>query len=124
VGDTRAYRLAGDELEQLTTDHTLVEMLVRNGLLSKADAREHPERHMLVQALGTVEIIEPERIHTDLPEGARLILCSDGLHDLVPEAVLIQLASLESLDQAAAALVAAANEAGGTDNISVILVER
>jgi protein phosphatase len=123
IGDTRAYLLNGDRAELLTTDHTMVELLVRQGVLAREHARFHPERHVLVQALGTQEEILPELRSLDAPSGARLLLSSDGLHDAVAEPTLLELASAPDLSASAHALVRAANESGGLDNVTVVLVQ-
>ncbi len=123
VGDTRVYLVGDDGLDQLTRDHTLVSVLVLEGLLTPEAARKHPERHVLVQALGTQEVVEPQQLSRELEEGARLLLSSDGLHDLVAPDRIARLARDPDPERGARALIDAANEAGGSDNITVILVD-
>lgn len=123
VGDSRAYLLSSDRLELLTTDQTIVELLVRQGVLPRARARNHPERHVLVQALGTQEQVVPELRRIEAAAGTRLLLSTDGLHDQIADAALLELARLGDLQACAAALVHAANRTGGPDNITVVLVE-
>ena len=123
VGDTRAYLVGAEDLQQLSVDHTLVSVLVSEGLLSERAARDHPERHVLVQALGIQEDVEPQQLSRELPPGSRLLLSSDGLHDLLDATAIARLAGGDDLEAAAGALVDAANEAGGTDNITVLLVQ-
>jgi protein phosphatase len=123
VGDTRAYLLGAQGLEQLTSDHTLIAELVREGLVAPEQARFHPERHVLLQALGAQAKIEPELRRFPLRPGARLLLSSDGLHDLLEERELGELAAQSDLDSAVEALIARANGRGGHDNITAILVE-
>ncbi len=123
VGDSRAWLLHGHQLLQLTQDHTVVAMLVESGALDPRDAAHHPERHVLTQAVGPAAEIDPELAQAKLPPGGRLLLSSDGLHDVVPESEIAELAALPDLDAAVAALVARARELGGPDNITAILVE-
>jgi protein phosphatase len=123
VGDTRAYLLREGRIELLTTDHTMVELLIRQGVLRRERARQHPERHVLVQALGTQAEIAPELRSVSAAPGSRLLLSSDGLHDQLGDAALLELAGRGELQACTDALVEAANRTGGPDNITVVLVE-
>ena len=123
VGDTRAGLLHDGELTPLTRDETAVARLVDEGSLSPDQARGHPGMHVLTQALGTQTALEPQTREFEIPDGARLLLSSDGLHDLLPPDELRALAGIQGLEDAARALVERANQRGGTDNISVILVD-
>lgn len=123
VGDTRAYLVTASGAEVLTTDQTVVSVLVQGGVISEAEASEHPERHILTQALGTDAEIDPEVVCVDLPGRGRLLLSSDGLHDLVSPAQLHELSRREDLDEAVAALIECAKGAGGYDNITAVLIE-
>jgi len=124
VGDSRAYRMRDGRLEQVTRDHTLMQELIDRGFYTPEEARASLNRNIVTRALG----IEPQ-IRVDVQEDMALpgdlyLLCSDGLHDMVDDA-RIRLTLSEngaSLDQAARSLVDQANENGGNDNISVILV--
>ena len=126
VGDSRAYRLCDGALEQLTEDHTEVQKLVDLGHLSKADAATSPFRNRLTQAVGLGRALEVFTRTEPLQPGDRLLLCSDGLHDMLSEKKIATLlggdAAPETLCQT---LIDAANAAGGKDNITalVILVE-
>jgi protein phosphatase len=122
VGDSRAWLVHGGQILQLTQDHTLVALLVESGALDPKEAAGHPERHVLTQAVGPAAEIDPELLQAQIPRGARLLLSSDGLHDVVPEAEIAELASQRDLDAAVAALVARARELGGPDNITALLV--
>jgi serine/threonine protein phosphatase PrpC len=122
VGDSRAYRLRGDEFVRLTEDHSLVEEMRRRGQLTAREADEHPQRSIITRALGP----EPEvLVDTSSWRGAAgdvYLLCSDGLTSMVPEDHVAQiLRSPGSLRARGRALIDAANEAGGRDNITVIL---
>jgi protein phosphatase len=123
VGDTRAYFVRPQLLQRVTRDHTVVDLMQRSGLLGEEAARVHPERHMLLQALGTQEELEPDVFQARIPGSARILLSSDGLHDVVPAAELLACALQRDLDQAVKELVAAANAHGGPDNVTALLIE-
>ena len=125
VGDSRAYRLRGDELEQVTTDHSLVAELVESGVLTPEEAERHPQRSAITRAVGTEQAIEADVFSVTAEVGDLVLLCSDGLTDMLSENE-IAAALLEAErdpDTAARALVAAANARGGEDNITVVLFE-
>jgi protein phosphatase len=125
VGDSRAYVLRGDTLEQLTDDHSLVAELVRRGELSASDAEVHPQRSVITRALGTDPDVDVDTFTIHPQPGDIYLLCSDGLSDMVAgegiEEVL--LANRGDLDGAAKALLRAANRGGGDDNITAVLFE-
>jgi protein phosphatase len=123
VGDSRASLVVDGALHPLTRDHTIVAMLVEHGSLSPEEAMYHPERHVLTQAVGPGGAPETELVQLKLPAGARVLLSTDGLHDVVPADVIAQLAAIPDLDDAATRLIERANAMGGPDNVSVILVE-
>jgi protein phosphatase len=124
-GDSRAYVLRGDTLEQLTDDHSLVAELVRRGELSASDAEVHPQRSVITRALGTDPDVDVDTFTIHPEAGDIYLLCSDGLSDMVAgegiEEVL--LANRGDLDGTARALVRAANRGGGDDNITAVLFE-
>ncbi len=122
VGDSRAYLLRDGELTRLTRDHTLVEELVRRGELTEQEAAEHPQRSIITRALGPEPDIDVD-LHTHrVHAGDVLLLCSDGLTGMIGEDDVEQiLGQARSLRDAGRALVDAANEAGGRDNITVVL---
>ncbi|HWE81688.1 MAG TPA: Stp1/IreP family PP2C-type Ser/Thr phosphatase [Gaiellaceae bacterium] len=123
VGDSRAYRLRGGQLEQLTNDHSLVAELVRRGELSPAEAAVHPQRSVITRALGTEADVDVDSFTVEAEDGDVFLLCSDGLTTMVPvdtiEAILEK--NRSRLEAAAAALIKAANDRGGDDNITAIL---
>ncbi len=123
VGDTRAGLLQDGELSVLTRDHNIASLMVAQGIIPAAQATLHPERHMLTQAVGTSESIEPDIVQVEIPRGARILLSTDGLHDVVPADVIAELAHREELKAAAQALIEQANNRGGPDNVTVILIE-
>jgi PPM family protein phosphatase len=125
VGDSRAYLLRGDgPPRQLTTDHTVVGELVRRGRLTPQQAASHPERSILTRAVGldpNVQVEQPAPL--GLQPGDQVLLCSDGLTETVADEQLAQvLAGQADGDDACQALIAAANAAGGPDNITVVLL--
>jgi serine/threonine protein phosphatase PrpC len=124
VGDSRAYLLRAGELRQLTTDHTVVAEAVARGLLTRGQAAVHPQRGVVTRAVG----LDPD-VRVDLPEplelapGDQVLLCSDGLTEVVgDDRIAAELAEGADGDDACAALVAAANRAGGPDNVTVVLL--
>jgi PPM family protein phosphatase len=123
VGDSRAYRFRDGSLEQLTTDHTVVGELVRRGRLTPEQAAVHPERSILTRAVG----LDP-RIPVDTPDpleltsGDQVLLCSDGLTEVVPDVKITQLLAEPDGDATCRSLIDAANSAGGPDNITVVLI--
>lgn len=125
VGDSRAYRLRGDRLEQLTPDHSLVAELVRTGQLTPEEAEGHPQRAVITRALGTDANVEVDRFEVAAEVGDVYLLCSDGLTTMVGDADVrsILLRKRTSLEAAVRALVAAANAAGGEDNITCVCFE-
>lgn len=124
VGDSRAYRIRDGALEQLTEDHSLVEELVREGRLSPEEAEVHPRRSVITRALGIDPNVEVDLYTIDARTGDRLLLCSDGLTTMVRDDDVLRIAQLEKDPRLAAdRLVDAANEAGGDDNITVIIID-
>jgi PPM family protein phosphatase len=124
VGDSRAYLFHDGELQQVTEDHTLVGRLVREGKLRPEEAERHPQRSIITRALGVDEDVEVDVFSLDLEDGDRLILCSDGLSSMIGAPTIGEVLGREEDPQAAAqALVDHANEAGGEDNITVVVID-
>jgi protein phosphatase len=125
VGDSRAYRVRDRKLEQLTEDHSLVGELVRSGRLSPEEAESHPQRSVITRALGTEPDVDVDTFTVEAEPDDVYLLCSDGLTDMVSvreiRSLLVERAN--DLDGAARALVNAANEGGGEDNITVVLFQ-
>jgi PPM family protein phosphatase len=122
VGDSRAYRLRGDKLEQLTEDHSLVADLVRSGRLTPEEADTHPQRSVITRALGTDLQVDVDAFTVEAQAGDLFLLCSDGLTTMVDDEEIAQMvANADSLEHATKALVKAANRAGGEDNVTVVL---
>jgi serine/threonine protein phosphatase PrpC len=124
VGDSRAYLLRGGALQQLTEDHTLVQRMVREGRLTEDEAAHHPQRSVLTRALGVDEDIPVDELSLDVHPGDRLILCTDGLSNMIDRDRIRKILSREKDPQAACdKLIDAANRAGGDDNITVIVLD-
>ena len=125
VGDSRLYLLRGELLRRVTKDHSLIEELVDKGMYTEKEARTASVRHVVTKALGTSAEVEPETGCCCLEAGDILLLCSDGLSDMVPdETILYTLLTYPSnLHQRAKRLIEMANHRGGKDNVSVLLIQ-
>jgi serine/threonine protein phosphatase PrpC len=122
VGDSRAYRVREGRLEQLTEDHSLVADLMRSGRLTPEEAEAHPQRSVITRALGTDPEVDVDTFTVEAGPGDIFLLCSDGLTSMVADEDILELiAGSGSLEEAAKALVKAANRSGGEDNITVVL---
>ncbi len=122
VGDSRAYMFRDGSLQRLTQDHSLVDELVRRGKLTEEQAAEHPQRSIITRALGPEPDVEVDTWTYPVRAGDVVLLCSDGLTSMISEdKVSAVLAAHPDLDEAADALIREANEAGGRDNITVVL---
>ncbi len=124
VGDSRLYRLRGNELRQVTRDHSLIEDLIAKGFYSREEARQNVRRNILTRALGSGDSITVDVLGEAAEAGDIYLLCSDGLTEMVSdEEIRLTLQKFSaSLDRAAEELVAQANKHGGKDNVSVALV--
>jgi protein phosphatase len=123
VGDSRAYRLRAGRLQQITRDHSLLQEQIDAGLISSEQAAFSVNKNLVTRAVGVEDTVLLETHHHEVSGGDLYLLCSDGLSDMLDDATIAQLLQMhDSLETTAAALVAAANEAGGKDNISVILI--
>lgn len=122
VGDSRAYRLREGELEQMTSDHSLVAELRRAGVLTPEQAENHPMRNVITRAVGTEESIDTEIIEADRRKGDRYLVCSDGLHGMVSDQELKRMLSSGTPESACGEMIDAALAAGGRDNISVVVL--
>ena len=126
AGDSRAYRFRANVLEPLTRDHSYVQDLIEAGILAAEHARQFPEKNLVTRALGAKSYVEPEISRFALGDGDWLLLCSDGLTEMVTDSdIAAELANaLPDAGRAAQRLIDKANAAGGNDNISVILLRR
>jgi protein phosphatase len=125
VGDSRLYLIRGGQIYRMSEDHSMVFEMVHKGLLTAEEARNHEDRNVLSRALGSRPQVEVSCWEEPFPiqPGDRYLLCSDGLHDLVTDEKMLELANSGELSEATENLVRTANENGGHDNISVILLE-
>lgn len=127
VGDSRAYLLRNKEISQLSEDHSEVWKLYKTGAITKEELRNHPRNNVLSLAIGAKELIKPDEIFsssTELKKNDIIMLCSDGLSDMVPEWRIKKiLLSRSSLDKKSEKLVKEANQNGGKDNITIILIQ-
>ena len=124
VGDSRAYLLTKYDIKQVTQDHSYVSRLMELGELSPEEAAVHPQRHVLYRAIGQGDQLDIDTYHQPLPPGSRLLLCSDGLSGMVSEDEIGRIiASAATPQQACERLLEAANDAGGPDNITAVLIE-
>ena len=124
VGDSRIYRLREGSLTQITQDHSLVEELVRAGLITREQARTHPRRNIITRALGTHGENEPDLLVTDVQDGDVFLLCTDGLTGMVPDDEIERTLRDCGIEAAADRLLALALDAGGRDNVTLILCAR
>ena len=124
VGDSRAYLMRSGAISRVTKDHTLVEEMVSQGLITEREARVHPKRNLVTRALGTSRDVDVDLIQLDVRDGEVLLMCSDGLSNMAEESLIGSiLAAPAALKEKTSRLIQAANENGGKDNIAVILIE-
>ncbi len=124
VGDSRAYKIDKARITKLTLDHSLVEKLLREGAISVEEARHHPKRNILYQSVGVYGEIKPQLVGPfTLKEGDALVLCTDGLTDYIEEEEIKNIANNLSAEAAVDRFIKLANERGGGDNITVIVIK-
>jgi len=123
IGDSRAYFVGPSSLEQITTDHTLVEQLIINGTLSRDQASSHPNRNVITKAVGVDKTLEIDYFVKE-KQAQGVLLCSDGLTDSLSDVEILDIISKnETVSDAVNALVEASNNKGGHDNITVVLID-
>ncbi len=122
VGDSRLYLIDDDRIDQITLDHSLVAEMVRSGRISPEQMRNHPEKNIITRAVGGEENVEADFFDVGLHKGDVVLLCSDGLTNMVEDEQIFRIIRREkTLRDAGQKLISAANSAGGRDNISVVL---
>lgn len=123
IGDSRAYVItATGTIEQITKDHSVVQQMVERGQITPEEAKTHPRRNFITRALGVADKVACDFAEFVLPAGAKLLLCTDGLSGLVEASDMAQIATTASQDEVLDRLIAAANRAGGSDNITVAMI--
>src|SRR5882757_112567 len=125
VGDSRAYMIRDGKISRITNDHSWVYEQVQAGMLTEAEAEKHPLRNVITRALGGALSVTPDASEIDSKPGDVYLLCSDGLTGMVPEEQILELvtANSDDLEQACRELIDTANERGGLDNVTAILVK-
>lgn len=125
VGDSRAYRIRGEEIEQLTEDHSYVQEMVRKGKITKEESRNHPHKNLITRAIGVDAFVDSDLFRYTLEPEDVLLLCSDGLCGMVADGQMAQIVQkAASLEQAVDDLIGCACQNGGVDNITVVLYRR
>lgn len=124
IGDSRIYTLNGNEISQISQDHSYVQTLVDSGKITAEQAKHHPEKNVILKAVGVSAVAEPDVFKCGVPNG--ILLCSDGLSNMVEDSQIAQALnasnSKESLEREINSLIKAANDAGGSDNITAFAV--
>lgn len=123
VGDSRLY-IVGDDICQITRDHSYVEELVSSGKINRNEAREHESKNVITRAIGGLDSVDAEMFSVELARGIRIVMCSDGLSNMVEDADIMKVVKdTADLEEACNMLIKMANDNGGKDNISVIIIE-
>jgi len=124
VGDSRLY-VIGREIVQITKDHSLVEEMVRMGGIDREAARNHPDKNIITRAIGVNQKVEIDFFTVELKPGEKVLMCSDGLTNMLEDAEILGIVNNgPNLEESANQLISIANDRGGKDNISVILIEQ
>jgi len=123
IGDSRLY-VIGKEMKQITEDHSLVEAMVKTGELDRNEARVHPNKNIITRALGANTAVEPDFFEVNLEDGDTVLMCSDGLTNMLEDETIEQIIrENDDLQTAAATLVKQANQNGGKDNIAIVVIK-
>ena len=122
IGDSRIYRIRGKIIRKLTTDHSYVEQLVKDGTITKEEAKTHPKKNMLMKALGCSEYVEPDVMVKNFQPEDVIVMTSDGLTNMVDDNKIFETIknNFETSDEM---LINMANDAGGIDNITVVIIK-
>jgi protein phosphatase len=124
VGDSRVYRLRGRDIIQLTEDHTLINYKLKHGLITPDEASKSDSKHVITRAVGHKDYVQVDTADVDVEPGDRFLLCTDGLHAyLRGDDELVALIAGDDLDASVTASIALANERGGRDNITALLID-
>ena len=122
IGDSRVYRIRNEVIRKLTKDHSYVQQLIEDKKITREEAKTHPKKNMITKALGCTPYVEPDLRARNFEKGDILILCSDGLTNMVDEKQIYEIIK-EDIQSAAERLVDEANQSGGYDNITVIIIK-
>jgi protein phosphatase len=125
VGDSRVYRLRGDSVMQLTEDHTLINYKVKHGMMTKAEAEKATGKNVITRAVGHKDYVQVDTADVDVARGDRFLLCSDGLHGYFTDndREVLELCGDGDIQECADAAIAMANQRGGKDNITALVIE-
>ena len=123
VGDSRAYFTDGSKIEQITRDHSLVQEMYENGKITFEEMETHPQKNIITRAMGVGEEVEIDFDYVCVNESEALILCSDGLSGLVSEGKMLQIYQNNNFEELAEKYIEEANNAGGRDNITVVVMK-
>ena len=123
AGDSRAYIIYPDEIKRLTNDHSIVQQLINNNMITEEEAKTHPKRNVITRALGIDECLETDFSTTSLKKNYSILICSDGLSNYVDEKDVLEIVNNFAVDKACDKLIKLANKNGGGDNISVVIAK-
>lgn len=124
IGDSRGYAVSSGGIKRITVDHSVVEELVQRGTITREEARNHPDKNIITRALGTEGFVDADFYDYTVSEGETIILCSDGLTEMVTEDEIKDIINgFDNIDEAVKALVDEANKNGGVDNITVVALQ-
>jgi protein phosphatase len=124
VGDSRLYIINDREIRQITRDHSLVEEMIRVGGIARADARNHPDKNIITRAVGVSDTVEPDFFTVEIKEGDTVLMCTDGLTNMLEdEEIRMIVNGSRDIVEKAEKLIKAANDNGGRDNVTVVLIE-
>ncbi len=124
IGDSRAYSVSDKDICRITIDHSVVEQLIQKGTITREEARNHPDKNIITRALGTEEFVDADFYDYEVSDGEVILLCSDGLTEMLYENEIKEIINKsENIKNAVDELIAAANNNGGVDNITVVAIK-
>jgi len=124
AGDSRAYHLSGENILQITKDHSIVQNLVENGKLTPEEAKEHPRKNLITRALGVEKSLDIDLYEASFAENDIILICTDGLTNHVDTNEISEIVLQNGFENCAKQLIKAANENGGSDNITIVVVSQ
>ena len=122
AGDSRVYIADADSIQQVTKDHSIVQMLIESGELTEAEAVKHPKKHYITRALGVEKTLDAEYTECEINEGQKLLLCTDGLTNHLEDEAIREVLFAGAPEEAPQRLIDMANKHGGTDNITAVVL--